>query len=346
MALLVVVVAFVPPLMPQAEASSNPGVTISPGFLEVEEGSSSDYMVVLDSEPASNATVAIDSDELDGRYGVTFNPTSLVFTRHNWDTPQPITVTALQDEDAVSLRIHPLHWVTVDERTFRVDANFTVLAYDDDQEEVKLSTTALTLFEGESRGYTVWLNRPPQNNVTVDLFSIGSDFGYEPSELTFTPDNWSTPQRITVTAGYDDDQVNDTATIWHAGGANYGHNQATELNITVIDILAPGVRVYPRSLSLDAGETARYGISLWDTRCTDDTVVTVRIRSNNPSVSVNTSLVTFTKANCSEMPVIVSAASDAGNITATLTHTVTGHSKVITAPPIPVTVTGKRDEQP
>ena len=347
LALLMVVVAFAPPLTPQAEASSNPGVTISPGFLEVEEGGTNQYTVVLDSEPASNATVAIDSYDLGGRNGVTYNPSSLVFTRDNWDTPQSITVTALQDDDDRSLRFGLSHWVTVDERIFKVGAGVTVKVNDDDQEEVKLSTTALTLFEGESRDYTIWLNRQPQNDVTVDPRAVGSNFVFEPSELTFTPHNWATPQTFTITAKYDDDWVNDTATISHSGGRDYGHNRRTEMTATVNDILGPGVRVYPRTLALDAGGTASYGISMWSTDCTDDTVVTVRIRSNNPSVSVNKSQVTFTKASCfEEMPVIVSAASGAGDITATLTHTVTGHSNVTAAPPLPVTVTGNGTTTP
>ena len=53
LALLMAVVAFAPPLTPQAEASSNPGVTFSTGLLEVEEGGTNQYTVVLDSEPAS-----------------------------------------------------------------------------------------------------------------------------------------------------------------------------------------------------------------------------------------------------------------------------------------------------
>ena len=347
LALLMVVVAFAPPLTPQAEASSNPGVTFSPGLLEVEEGGTNQYTVVLDSEPASNATVAVDSYYLGGRNGVTYNPSSLVFTTHNWDTPQSITVTALQDDDDRTFLFGTNHTVTVDDRTFRGGASITLRVIDDDQEEVKLSTTALTLFEGESSDYTVWLNRQPQNNVTVDPRAVGSNFVFEPSELTFTPHNWATPQTFTITAEYDDDWVNDTATISHSGGRDYGHKRRTEMTVTVNDILEPGVRVYPRTLALDAGGTASYGISMWSTRCTDDTVVTVRIRSNNPSVSVNKSQVTFTRASCyDEMPVIVSAASGAGNITATLTHTVTGHSNVTTAPPLPVTVTGNGTTTP
>ena len=345
--LLAVVVAFATPLTPQAEASSNPGVTFSPGLLEVEEGGTNQYTVVLDSEPASNATVAVDSYYLGGRNGVTYNPSSLVFTTHNWDTPQSITVTALQDDDDRTFLFGTNHTVTVDDRTFRGGASITLRVIDDDQEEVKLSTTALTLFEGESSDYTVWLNRQPQNNVTVDPRAVGSNFVFEPSELTFTPHNWATPQTFTITAEYDDDWVNDTATISHSGGRDYGHKRRTEMTVTVNDILEPGVRVYPRTLALDAGGTASYGISMWSTRCTDDTVVTVRIRSNNPTVSVNKSQVTFTRASCyDEMPVIVSAASGAGNITATLTHTVTGHSNVTTAPPLPVTVTGNGTTTP
>ena len=345
--LLAVVVAFATPLTPQAKASSNPGVTFSPGLLEVEEGGTNQYTVVLDSEPASNATVAVDSYYLGGRNGVTYNPSSLVFTTHNWDTPQSITVTALQDDDDRTFLFGTNHTVTVDDRTFRGGASITLRVIDDDQEEVKLSTTALTLFEGESSDYTVWLNRQPQNNVTVDPRAVGSNFVFEPSELTFTPHNWATPQTFTITAEYDDDWVNDTATISHSGGRDYGHKRRTEMTVTVNDILGPGVRVYPRTLALDAGGTASYGISMWSTDCTDDTVVTVRIRSNNPSVSVNKSQVTFTRASCyDEMLVIVSAASGAGNITATLTHTVTGHSNVTTAPPLPVTVTGNGTTTP
>ena len=291
--------------------------------------------------PASDATVEVDSYFLGGRDGVSYNPSSLVFTTHNWDTPQTITVTALQDDDDRPLQFDLRHWVTVDDSSFRVGARLTVTVTDDDREEVKLSTTALTLFEGESGDYTVWLNRQPQNNVTVDPSPTDYYFVFEPSEVTFTPDNWATPQKITVTAEFDDNWVNDTAPILHSGGANYGHNRRTTLTVTVIDILEPGVRVFPRTLSLDAGETASYRISMWRTDCTDDSVVTVTIRSNNPSVSVDKSLVTFTRTNCYEtIPVIVSAAPGTGNITATLTHTVTGHSHVTAAPRLPVTVTG------
>ena len=74
------------------------GVTISETSLEIEEGDSDDYTVVLDSEPAGNVTVTIG-----GVTGtdVTLDKTTLTFTTNNWDTAQTVRVTAGQDADAV-----------------------------------------------------------------------------------------------------------------------------------------------------------------------------------------------------------------------------------------------------
>ncbi len=38
----------------------------------------------------------------------------------------------------------------------------------------------------------------------------------EPTTLTFTPDDWNAPQTVTVTAGQDDDAIDDRATLRHA----------------------------------------------------------------------------------------------------------------------------------
>ena len=74
------------------------GVTISETSLEIDEGDSDDYTVVLDTEPAGNVTVTIggiaDTD-------VTLDKTTLTFTTGNWDTAQTVRVTAEQDDDAV-----------------------------------------------------------------------------------------------------------------------------------------------------------------------------------------------------------------------------------------------------
>ena len=78
-----------------------PGVTVSPTALTVaEEDTTGDsYTVVLDSQPTAEVVVTVA-----GHAGteVTPSPTSLTFTRSNWDTGQTVTVTAGADTDTVN----------------------------------------------------------------------------------------------------------------------------------------------------------------------------------------------------------------------------------------------------
>jgi len=71
------------------------GVTLieSDGSTDVAEGGATDtYTMILTSQPAANVTVMINPDTQ-----ITVTPTSLVFTPQNWDTPQTVTVTAMDD---------------------------------------------------------------------------------------------------------------------------------------------------------------------------------------------------------------------------------------------------------
>lgn len=73
-----------------------PGVTISEtdGFTEVVEGGANDwYTVVLDSRPSGNVTISVNAGPQ-----VTTNPeSSLVFTPTNWNQPQTVVVSAVDD---------------------------------------------------------------------------------------------------------------------------------------------------------------------------------------------------------------------------------------------------------
>ena len=67
------------------------GVTISETSLDIEEGDSDTYTVVLDSEPIGDVSVAIEG-VVDTE--LTLNKTTLTFTTSNWDTAQTVEVTA------------------------------------------------------------------------------------------------------------------------------------------------------------------------------------------------------------------------------------------------------------
>ncbi len=137
----------------------------------------------------------------------------------------------------------------------------TVTIRDNDTAGVTVSETTLTVAEGGSSSYTVVLTSKPSGNVTVTPSRTGSaDVTFSPSPLTFTANNWSTAQTVTVAAAEDADALNDTATLSHAvSGADYGTVTASSVAVTVTDdeTVSTGVvlSVNPSRLSESAGST-------------------------------------------------------------------------------------------
>jgi len=74
------------------------GITVTPtsGLVTTEDGGQDSFTVVLDSQPTGDVTILISSsDETEG----TVSPSSLTFTTDNWDTPQTVTATGLDDNE-------------------------------------------------------------------------------------------------------------------------------------------------------------------------------------------------------------------------------------------------------
>ena len=81
--------------------------------------------------------------------------------------------------------------------------------------EVLVTPTYLSIDEGGSGRYRIYLRTAPSANVTV-VISAGAGVTAYPAEVRFTPTAWRDPQIITVT-GLDDTDSNDgRATITHA----------------------------------------------------------------------------------------------------------------------------------
>ena len=82
------------------------GVTVMPTALTVPEGGGGAYEVSLASQPTSNVTVTVVSDDSE----VTVDRSSLTFTASSWSTAQTVTVSARDDElvedDATARLIH------------------------------------------------------------------------------------------------------------------------------------------------------------------------------------------------------------------------------------------------
>ena len=121
-------------------------------------------------------------------------------------------------------------------------ATFTVTGtavniLDDDGRGVTVSDSSLTVKEGSSETYTVVLDSRPTGDVSVTPSRTSGDADVTVSgALTFTPDNWSSAQTVTVRAAEDLDGDDDTAEIGHAvSGGDYGSETAPSVTVTVDD---------------------------------------------------------------------------------------------------------------
>ena len=133
----------------------------------------------------------------------------------------------------------------------------TLTIEDDDAPGLKLIPMSVAVNEGATlnNAYTVELNAAPTGgDVTVSLTGSG-DVTPSPRELTFTADNWETPQEVDVIAAQDADAADDMAVITHrtSGAAEYRGIQATA-TVVVMDDDSAGVTVSERNLDVTEGQ--------------------------------------------------------------------------------------------
>ena len=113
---------------------------------------------------------------------------------------------------------------------------------EDDSASLVLSKTSLTVLEGGNADYTVKLATQPTGDVTVtisgdsgtDITLGGSTLSAE-NTMTFTTDNWSNAQTVTVSAGEDEDSTADPdVTLSHAVSSTDSlYNGATPKSVIV-----------------------------------------------------------------------------------------------------------------
>ena len=105
------------------------------------------------------------------------------------------------------------------------DNRASVTVEDNDDPALVVSPSSLKLTEGGSASYTVTLETGPTGVVRVSVSGHGAtDLILEPaSPLVFTPENWSTPQVVVVSAPQPSNAVGHSLTLSHvATGSGYG----------------------------------------------------------------------------------------------------------------------------
>ena len=264
------------------------GITLSePALsLNVNEGSSGTYTLVLNTQPTGNVTITPESSDSGA---VSVSPASLTFTTTNWNTARTVSVTAREDFDATHEMVSISHAVSgADYSSVTVAGAVTVTVTDDDTRGVTVSGAPLTINEDGTGFYRVVLTSQPTDDVTITPSLSGSpDVTFAPDTLTFTVVNWNAAQTVTVTAMGDTDNTDDTATITHTvAGADYGANSITaeSVMVTVSEIVLPSVTIAADASPVSEGATAVFTLTRTDPT-TEELVVGVSVTESGKVIS-------------------------------------------------------------
>ena len=216
------------------------GVATSVQELEVPEGGSNTYSMVLSHQPSGDVTVTVNNPTDNSE--VTATPRTLTFTTENWHAPQTVTVAAVHDGDAADDSATVTHGVADGGYDGVSVPDVAVTVDDDETVSIVLSKTDLTVEEEDVDGetYTVKLSHEPSVEVTVTV--TGQDqtdltlSGLSGTDtLTFSTTTWDDAQTVTVKAREDTDAANDSITLTHTGAGGEYEGVKADLAVTVDD---------------------------------------------------------------------------------------------------------------
>ncbi|MBQ9394270.1 MAG: hypothetical protein IJU23_01985, partial [Proteobacteria bacterium] len=185
------------------EDDDKAGLVVSKSNLTVNENGGKDtFTVALAAQPESKTvTVGVTSNNTGA---LTVSPTSLTFTLSDWNKPQTVTVTGVDNKiaDLNGQRNATVSLSSTSDDTIFAGLKGSVAAtiMDDDTPVVDLNVTnALLTPSAPSTTLSVSLSMEPASDVTVSLVSSSSILGFSKNSVSFTPSNWNTPQTVTVT---------------------------------------------------------------------------------------------------------------------------------------------------
>lgn len=283
--------------------------------LEVAEGGATDsFQVALKTSPFAPVTVTIASDD-----DTNVSPTSLVFTPENGTSPQTVTVLAVDDEERERNPHQSTLNLTV---TSEGDENYDgfpldpiiVEVADNDVARVQVGQVQggnLTVVEnGATDTFELVLTSQPDSDVIVTI-NTDENTQVEPTQVTFTPEDFDEGQTITVTAVNARDSANRTSTIsFEVVSVDSAYNEISIDPITASVVAnGDGVLINTGDESIDVTEGARgdrYEVSLAGPPQSE---VKIAIISGNQTVNSPSEL-TFTAENFSQPQTVIVAAVD------------------------------------
>ena len=202
------------------------GVTVSPTKLEVTEGGSETYTVMLTSEPTDEVTVAV---TVPAGTDVSVDEATLRFTSTNWTVEKTVTVRVADDDDALADETVTL---THEVRGGDYGANgetaepVEVVIIENDTPTLSVSDQRAGEASGEMV-FTVRLSEASSDEVVVDYGTAdgtaeaGSDYSEATGKLTFAAETTAAQEiRVSIADDTVDEDEEETFTVTLSGATN------------------------------------------------------------------------------------------------------------------------------
>ena len=230
---------------PQITVGSN--VTIDPASGSAIEGESSQYEVSLVYPPVTDVVISVTPDSQ-----VSVDRSSLTFGSANYNTPQTVTATAidnhLADGDRTGTITHAAGSADPAYQGISVP-DFLLNITDNDGPDIIISPSSspLQITEGGAAvSYTMVLATLPADSVTVYVYG-GQQISIDPQMLEFTAGNWDVPREVAITAVDDvDAEGPHTVTVTHSvysTDPDYSGFHIPDITVDITDNDSPGISI-------------------------------------------------------------------------------------------------------
>ncbi|HIA00989.1 MAG TPA: hypothetical protein EYN66_03630, partial [Myxococcales bacterium] len=218
--------------------------------ITTNEATNATFTIRLAAQPLSNVVVSIASNDTSI---ATVTPSNRTFTPSNWNQGQAITVTGVNDlnanDDLTSLTLSANN----------ISATIVpVTIIDDDAQSIIINRSTLIVNEGGTNQLTVQLRFAPAANFTVNTSMDNALLSTNPSAITFTPANYSTPQTVIVTGVQDGDMV-DNQTVLRFTGSGLSDRV---VSVTVVDDDSQALSVSVNNLNMTEGDVTNFNVQL------------------------------------------------------------------------------------
>ena len=303
--------------------NETPGITISPtsGLATTEAGGTATFTVVLNSQPHDG--VSLSGMSINDDTEVSIDRTSLSFTTTNWNTPQTVLLTGVDDyvvdgDKDISVSMPKSSSSDSDYNQLTL-STVTGKNTDNDSYTVSVSpvTSLITTEAGGTATYQVVLNAKPTDDVTINTLTVGDTTEVSSSTtgpITFTTSNWNTPQTITLTGV--DDSVDDGDISYTISHSNTVSTDSSFNDVTVPSVTGTTTDDDTAGITVTTGTTTiseAYGTMSITVVLTSEPTADVVISassSNTTGATLDKSSITFTSGDWNTPQVITVTGAD------------------------------------